>query len=478
VYTKQVAQCPACGLVQPSGVCCMDCGRMLETPAKSTRSVNAGAGLDPLASIEDELRRMTPFGGPVPAVPVPRKVGGTAIEIRTGDVLAWEGGAETDPQSGDDFMDPTSLDLGPDGTPLQGEFLDETEQERPNPLPPEDIAALARSLVSEDDTAEVKARGPSPVPSISVSTESIRRPEPEPPVDTTERALPLPPRPRPPSARSEARRRPQFWDSFAGAFAVPFLGSGSAWLLLLFACAFASQAVALRFALGFYALFGAILAVYYARSITGGLAGEDRAPGFRAPQALIAEILAPAAALIALTLFLSAPLGWLSPEVVTVGVEEVSSAFDGRASPPAAPDAAAPNAAAPRLREILRARQLPRDRTLGILLLLCFAAYYGPMAFALAAVNRRTLQVANPVRVASRALRGGIAYFTIASVGVAVLFVFAVAALWLPPRGALALVLGALAYVCGVQGQLLGRLFAALPSQFLDSPDLEHTIER
>lgn len=465
---------------------------MLETPGKPTRSASTGAGLDPLASIEDELRRLTPLGGAVPAVPAPRKVGGTSIEIRTGDVLAWEGGAETDPQSGDDFMDPTSLDdLGPDGAQLQGEFLDETEQERPNPLPPEDIAALTRGLVGEDDTAEVPARGPSPVPSISVSTESVRLPEPEPPGDTTERALPLPPRPRPPSTRSEARRRPQFWDSFAGAFAVPLVGSGSAWLLLLFGCAFASQLVPLRFALGFYALFGAILAVYYARSITGGLAGEVRAPGFRAPQALIAEILAPAAALFALTLFLSAPLGWLSPEVVTVGVEEVSSAFEAptQPAPPgagraaaapaaAAPAAAAPAVAAPRLREILRARQLPRDRTLGILLLLCFAAYYGPMAFALAAVNRRTLQVANPVRVGSRALRGGIAYFTIASVGVAVLFVFAVAALWLPPRGALALVLGALAYVCGVQGQLLGRLFAALPTQFLDSPDLDHTLER
>lgn len=462
MYTKRVAQCPACGLVQPSGVCCMDCGRMLEAPGKPLRA-GGGTGADPLASIEDELRRMS--------VPQPRKVGGTSIEIRTGDVIAWESGPETEVQAGDDFMDPTALDLDQD-VPPAGEYLDDTEQERANPLPPEDIAALARSLIHEEDTAEVKARGPSPAPSISVSTESLRREDVELSHDATEQRLRPAPRPRAPSARVEAARRPQFWDAFAGAFVLPFIGKGIGWLLLLFACCFASQLAPLRYALGIYALFATILAVYYARSIVSGLAGAERAPGFQAPRALIAEILAPAAALFALTLFLSAPLGWLSPEVVTVGVEEVSSAFDATA-----PAAAAPSPHAPRLREIVRARQLPRERTLGILLLLCFAAYYGPMAFALAAVNRRTLQVVNPMRVASRALRGGIAYFTIASVGVAVLFVFAVAALWLTPRAALALVLGALAYVCGVQGQLLGRLFAALPAQFLDSGG-EHPLER
>lgn len=458
MYTKRVAQCPACGLVQPSGVCCMDCGRMLEVPGKPMRSAS-GTGADPLASIEDELRRMSQ--------PQPRRVEGTSIEVRTGDVVAWESGPETEVQQGDDFMDPTSLDLGQEAPPT-GDYLDETEQERPNPLPPEDIAVLAQSLINEDDTAEVKASGLGPVPSISVSTESLHRPELARKESQSDRSPRRPPTPRPrvPSPRAEAARRPQFWDAFAGAFVLPFVGKGIGWLVLLFGCCFASQLVPLRYALGLYVLFGTILAVYYARSIGGGLAGEDRAPGFQAPRALIAEILAPAAALIALTLFLSAPLGWLSPEVVTVGVEEVSSAFDG-----AAPAAAAPAASSPRLREIVRARQLPRDRTLGILLLLCFAAYYGPMAFALAAVNRRTLQVVNPVRVASRALRGGIAYFTIASVGVAVLFVFAVAALWLTPRAALALVLGALAYVCGVQGQLLGRLFAALPAQFLETSD-------
>jgi eukaryotic-like serine/threonine-protein kinase len=112
-----------------------------------------------------------------------------------------------------------------------------------------------------------------------------------------------------------------------------------------------------------------------------------------------------------------------------------------------------------------RAQIPPASATL-VLLLVLFAFYYWPMALTIAALSGNLFGVFNPFLVLSHAAKGGSEYAAIAIIGLGIAGFAFVMAMQLTLLWMIALVLGAIGYLAGVQGYLMGRLVASRPDAF------------